>query len=89
MDLAMGIAASMDEIKRKHPEIDLLEHIRSGLRVGRAVVGTITTALLRADNSGAVHCLGRGATISRDTIPQDMGCFKSLSTTEPVSLIFI
>lgn len=48
MDLAMDIAASMDEIKSKHPEIDLWEHIRSGLRVGRAVIGTMTTTLLLA-----------------------------------------
>ncbi len=48
MDLAMDIAASMDEIKRKHPGIDLLEHVRSGLRVGRAVIGTMTTTLLLA-----------------------------------------
>jgi len=48
MDLAMDIAASMDEIKRKHPGIGLFEHVRSGLRVGRAVVGTMTTTLLLA-----------------------------------------
>jgi len=48
MDLAMDIAASMDEIKRKHPGIGLLEHVRSGLRVGRAVIGTMTTTLLLA-----------------------------------------
>jgi len=48
MDLAMDIAASMDEIKAKHPKIGLLEHMRSGLRVGRAVTGTMTTTLLLA-----------------------------------------
>ncbi len=48
MDLAMDIAASMDEIKRKHPGIGLIEHVRSGLRVGRAVIGTMTTTLLLA-----------------------------------------
>jgi uncharacterized membrane protein len=48
MDLAMDIAATMDEIKRKHPSIGLFEHIRSGLRVGRAVTGTMTTTLLLA-----------------------------------------
>jgi uncharacterized membrane protein len=48
MDLAMDIAASMDEIKRKHPGIGFLEHTRSGLRVGRAVIGTMTTTLLLA-----------------------------------------
>jgi uncharacterized membrane protein len=48
MDLAMDIAASMDEIKRKHPGIGLLEHLRSGMSVGRAVIGTMTTTLLLA-----------------------------------------
>jgi uncharacterized membrane protein len=48
MDLAMDIAASMDEIKCKHPGIGLFEHVRSGLRVGRAVIGTMTTTLLLA-----------------------------------------
>ncbi len=48
MDLAMDIAATMDEIKFRHPEIGLVEHMRSGLRVGRAVTGTMTTTLLLA-----------------------------------------
>jgi len=48
MDLAMDIAATMDELKYKHPEIGLFEHMRSGLRVGRAVTGTMTTTLLLA-----------------------------------------
>lgn len=48
MDLAMDIAATMDELKLRHPEIGLLEHMGSGLRVGRAVVGTMTTTLLLA-----------------------------------------
>ncbi len=54
MDLAMDIAASMDEIKTKNPEIGALEHIRSGLRVGRAVVGTMTTTLLLAYSSSHI-----------------------------------
>ena len=54
MDLAMDIAASMDEIKNKHPQIGLLEHIRSGLRVGRAVIGTMTTTLLLAYSSSHI-----------------------------------
>jgi uncharacterized membrane protein len=54
MDLAMDIAASMDEIKRKHSGIDLLEHVRSGLRVGRAVTGTMTTTLLLAYSSSHI-----------------------------------
>ncbi|MEN6437361.1 MAG: YibE/F family protein [Syntrophobacter sp.] len=48
MDLAMDIAATMDELKLRNPGIGLAEHMRSGLRVGRAVVGTMTTTLLLA-----------------------------------------
>lgn len=48
MDLAMDIAATMDELKYRHPEMGLIEHMRSGLRVGRAVTGTMTTTLLLA-----------------------------------------
>ena len=48
MDVAMDIAASMDEIVDKRPDIGLREHISSGMNVGRAVVGTMTTTLLLA-----------------------------------------
>jgi len=48
MDLAMDIATAMDEIKLHHPQIGYLAHIRSGMRVGRAVIGTMTTTLLLA-----------------------------------------
>ena len=54
MDLAMDIAATMDEIKRKHPDIEFFEHVRSGLRVGRAVIGTMTTTLLLAYSSSHI-----------------------------------
>jgi uncharacterized membrane protein len=48
MDLSMDIAATMDELKVQQPKIGLVEHMRSGLRVGRAVTGTMTTTLLLA-----------------------------------------
>ena len=51
MDLAMDIAAAMDEIKQKHPQIHYWEHVRSGMRVGRSVIGTMTTTLLLAYSS--------------------------------------
>ena len=54
MDLAMDIAASMEEVKRKHPDIHMFEHIRSGLRVGRSVIGTMTTTLLLAYSSSYI-----------------------------------
>ena len=54
MDLAMDIAAGMDEIHQKNPSICTVEHIRSGLRLGRAVVGTMTTTLLLAYSSSHI-----------------------------------
>ncbi|MFV0438322.1 MAG: YibE/F family protein [Desulfopila sp.] len=54
MDLAMDIAASMAEIKCQQPTIGYIEHVASGLRVGRAVVGTMTTTLLLAYSSSHI-----------------------------------
>jgi len=48
MDLAMDIAASMEEIKFNHPQISWRSHFSSGLRVGRAALGTMATTLLLA-----------------------------------------
>ncbi len=56
MDLAMDVSASMHELKEKHPDISLKEHIGSGLAVGRAVIGTMTTTLLLA-YSGSSTCM--------------------------------
>jgi uncharacterized membrane protein len=52
MDLSMDIAASMDEVKNKRPEIGFRELLRSGLAVGKSVVGTMTTTLLLAYSGG-------------------------------------
>ncbi len=57
MDLAMDVAAAMDEIKYNHPGITTLEHIRSGLRVGKAVIGTMTTTLFLAYSGGYIFLL--------------------------------
>ncbi|MDC7124104.1 MAG: YibE/F family protein [Spirochaetales bacterium] len=48
MDISMDISASMHEIKQKRPDIHAKELIISGIKVGRAVVGTMTTTLLLA-----------------------------------------
>ena len=52
MDIAMDIAASMYEVKQNHPKISTGNLILSGLTVGRAVVGTMTTTLLLAYSGG-------------------------------------
>jgi uncharacterized membrane protein len=48
MDIGMDISASMSEIVHKKPDIHSSELILSGIKVGRAVVGTMTTTLLLA-----------------------------------------
>ncbi|MCG8568275.1 MAG: YibE/F family protein, partial [Desulfobacterales bacterium] len=57
MDLAMDVAASMDEVRRKSPGIGKKELFLSGLRVSRAVVGTMTTTLLFAYSGGYITLL--------------------------------
>lgn len=48
MDIAMDVAASMEEIKLKKPNVTQNELMKSGFRVGRQVIGTMTTTLLLA-----------------------------------------
>ena len=48
MDLAMDISASMEEIKWSRQHISFVAHLASGLRVGRAALGTMATTLLLA-----------------------------------------
>lgn len=48
MDIAMDVAASMDEIFVKRPDITRRELVKSGFTVGKAVIGTMTTTLLLA-----------------------------------------
>ena len=57
MDLAMDVAASMDEVVAKKPDISMVEAIGSGIVVGRAVVGTMTTTLLLAYSGSYVTLL--------------------------------
>lgn len=52
MDIAMDISASMKEVYEKHPQIELKELVVSGVNVGRAVIGTMTTTLLLAYSGG-------------------------------------
>lgn len=52
MDIAMDVAASMNEIKKKKPDIERKELIQSGKNIGRTVIGTMTTTLLLAYAGG-------------------------------------
>ncbi|WP_419661150.1 conserved uncharacterized protein, YibE/F family [Desulfosarcina variabilis str. Montpellier] len=57
MDIAMDIAASMDEVKSKKPDIKARELIHSGFTVGRHVIGTMATTLLLAYTGGYLTLL--------------------------------
>ena len=57
MDLAMDIAAGVAEVKLHNPALGFCELLLSGLRMGRAVVGTMTTTLLLAYSGGYLTLL--------------------------------
>ncbi len=59
MDLAMDVAASMEEVAAHHADggIGFWRLFLSGLRVGRVVVGTMTTTLLLAYSGGSMALL--------------------------------
>ena len=57
MDLAMDVSASMHEVSQKNPGLSFREILGSGLAVGRAVVGTMTTTLLLAYSAGYASLL--------------------------------
>ena len=57
MDLAVDITSAVHEVIQKKPDIDAREAIRSGMNVGRAAMGTMTTTLLLAYSGGFVALL--------------------------------
>ena len=57
MDLAMDIAAGVREVARHNPALPRRALFRSGLRIGRATVGTMTTTLLLAYSGGYLTLL--------------------------------
>lgn len=57
MDLAMDVAAAMEEVARARPDYTFSRLLSSGLKVGRAVVGTMTTTLLLAYSGGYMTLL--------------------------------
>ncbi len=57
MDLAMDIASGVEEVARHNPSLPACELMRSGLRIGRSVTGTMTTTLLLAYSGGFLTLL--------------------------------
>ena len=57
MDLAMDISAGVSEVARHSPGLGRRALFMSGIRIGRAVVGTMTTTLLLAYSGGYLTLL--------------------------------
>lgn len=57
MDLAVDITSAVQEVIRKKPEIGWKEAAGSGMNVGRAAMGTMTTTLLLAYSGGYIALL--------------------------------
>ena len=57
MDLAMDVATSLEEVVAADPDLGFGGALASGLRVGRVVVGTMTTTLLLAYSGGYITLL--------------------------------
>lgn len=57
MDLSVDITSAVYEVVEKKPGLSRLEAIRSGMNVGKAAMGTMTTTLLLAYSGGYVALL--------------------------------
>lgn len=57
MDLSVDITSAVYEVVQKQPALSRKEAIQSGLNVGRAAMGTMTTTLLLAYSGGYVALL--------------------------------
>ncbi len=57
MDLSVDIAAAVNEVVQKRPDLNRFEATMSGMRVGRAAMGTMTTTLLLAYSGSYVALL--------------------------------
>ena len=57
MDLSVDITSAVHEVVTKRPDLDWKQAARSGLNVGRAAMGTMTTTLLFAYSGGYIALL--------------------------------
>lgn len=57
MDLAVDITSAVHEVVEKKPQIGWKEAAKSGMNVGRAAMGTMTTTLLLAYSGGYITLL--------------------------------
>ena len=67
MDLSMDVSVSMEEIHHHRPDVSRAALMKSGLKVGRSVLGTMTTTLMLAYSgnylSMLMYFVGQGTPI--------------------------
>ena len=68
MDLSMDVSVSMEEIHHHRPDVSRAALMKSGLKVGRSVLGTMTTTLMLAYSgnylSMLMYFVGQGTPLS-------------------------
>ncbi|MFC1483189.1 YibE/F family protein [Candidatus Margulisiibacteriota bacterium] len=57
MDVAISVSSSMIEVRKAHPEIGTKKLIKSGLNVGKDIMGTMSNTLILAYTGGALPLL--------------------------------
>ena len=57
MDVGMSIASTLNELKEQNPEMTAKELFRSGMNVGRDMMGTMTNTLILAFTGGSINTL--------------------------------
>ncbi len=80
MDVGMSIASSLDEIKNKTKDISWKELFKSGMNIGKDVIGTMTNTLILAYVGGALTLtllflacnMGMSEILNKETIAQEM-----------------
>jgi len=57
MDVGISIASAMDEIKKANPQLGAISLAKSGMNVGRDIMGTMANTLILAYTGGAIPML--------------------------------
>ena len=57
MDVSMSIASTINEINEKSPDLTRKELFKSGINVGRDMMGTMSNTLILAFTGGAISTL--------------------------------
>ena len=57
MDVGMSIASALDELKQKNQDMGMKELLKSGMNIGRDIIGTMTNTLILAYVGGEISLI--------------------------------